>query len=102
MLRVAVTHNPYDKQLSALVGYLATRSDDFCIRWAAHNVREHRTGLKRLCHPVVGDLGLTYEVLTLPADPGLSLVVFSATPDTADEEALRLLASWSALPVGGR
>jgi hypothetical protein len=39
---------------------------------AAHDVRLPRNGVKRLHHPVVGDLELTYEGLELPADPGLT------------------------------
>jgi MmyB-like transcription regulator ligand binding domain len=45
---------------------------------------------------VVGDLELTYEVLALPADPGLSLVVYGAEPGSASQDGLRLLASWAA------
>ena len=47
-------------------------------------------------HPVVGDLHLSFEALDLPADPGLSLVVYSAQPGSASDDGLRLLASWSA------
>ncbi|WP_433294171.1 helix-turn-helix transcriptional regulator [Actinoplanes sp. CA-030573] len=95
ILRVAATDHPYDKQLSALVGDLAVQSDDFRIRWAEHNVREHRTGPKTLHHPIVGDITLTYEVMTLAADPGLTMTSYCAAPHTPDAEALRLLASWS-------
>ena len=31
--------------------------------WAAHNVRYHQTGAKRLRHPVVGELEIAYEVM---------------------------------------
>ena len=57
MRRYAGQH-PHDKQLTDLIGELVTRSDAFRTRWAAHNVRFHRTGVKRLHHPVVGDLEL--------------------------------------------
>jgi len=59
-------------------------------------VRYHHTGRKRLHHPVVGDLELTYEVLALPADPGLSLVVYGAEPGSASQDGLNFLASWAA------
>ena len=52
-------------QLSDLIGELSTRSDEFRVRWAAHNVRFHRTGTKRIHHPVVGELELSYEALEL-------------------------------------
>jgi hypothetical protein len=62
--------------------------------WAAHNVRLHRTGLKHMRHPVVGELHLSYDVMELPADPGLSLIAFSAEAGSPDDDALQLLASW--------
>jgi len=93
-LRTEAGRNPYDRGLSDLVGELSTRSQEFRTRWAAHHV--HHTGRKHLHHPVVGDLQLTYEVLALPADPGLSLVVYSAEPGSASQDGLHLLASWAA------
>ena len=96
ILRTEAGRNPYDRGLSDLVGELSTRSEDFRARWAAHNVRFHRTGFKAIHHPVVGDLLLTFEAMELPADPGLSLVVYSAEPGSATHDALSLLASWAA------
>jgi transcriptional regulator with XRE-family HTH domain len=95
-LRTEAGRNPHDRGLQDLVGELSTRSQEFRTRWAAHNVRQHQTGRKRLHHPVVGDLELTYEVLALPADPGLSLVVYGAEPGSASQDGLKLLASWAA------
>jgi transcriptional regulator with XRE-family HTH domain len=95
-LRTEAGRNPHDRGLQDLVGELSTRSQEFRTRWAAHNVRHHQTGRKRLHHPVVGDLELTYEVLALPADPGLSLVVYGAQPGSASQDGLHLLASWAA------
>jgi hypothetical protein len=34
--------------------------------------------------------------MSLPADPGLTLVVYSAEPDSPSHDALKLLASWAA------
>jgi transcriptional regulator with XRE-family HTH domain len=96
VLRGAAGRNPYDKTLSNLVGELSTRSDDFRTRWAAHDVRLHRTGVKKLHHPVVGDLELTYEGMELPADPGLMMFVYMAEPASPSEDGLKLLASWAA------
>jgi len=96
MLRTEAGRDPHDKALTDLVGELSTRSDAFRVRWAAHDVRLHRTGLKHIHHPVVGDLHLSYEVLELPADPGLSLIAFSAEAGSPDDDALKLLASWAA------
>jgi transcriptional regulator with XRE-family HTH domain len=98
-LRSEAGANPYDRELSDLVGELSTRSDEFRVRWAAHNVRFHRTGTKRINHPVVGELELSYESMALSADDGLSISVFTAEVDSASQQALDLLASWSATPV---
>ena len=66
--------------------------------WAAHNVRRHDTGVKRFQHPVVGEFDLTYEAMELAADPGLTMFVYTAEPGSKSEEALNLLASWTATP----
>jgi transcriptional regulator with XRE-family HTH domain len=96
LLRAEAGHDPHDRQLTDLVGELATRSDDFRARWAAHDVRIHTTGVKRLHHPVVGDLDLPFESFPLPADPGQSLVTYTAEPGSPTQDALDLLASWAA------
>jgi PAS domain-containing protein len=96
LLRAEVGRDPYDRARSDLVGELSTRSEDFRVRWAAHNVRFHRTGVKNCHHPVVGDLTLTYEAFELPGDPGQTIFVYVPEPNSASDEALKLLASWAA------
>jgi transcriptional regulator with XRE-family HTH domain len=96
ILRASAGANPYDRALSDLVGELSTRSEDFRTRWAAHNVKFHRTGAKRLHHPVVGDLELDFESLDLPADPGLRMTTYTAAAGTASADGLTMLASWAA------
>jgi transcriptional regulator with XRE-family HTH domain len=98
ILRTEAGRDPYDSALSDLVGELSTRSEEFRTRWAAHNVRIHRTGAKNFHHPVVGDLSLTYEMLDLSADSGLVIVAYTAEPGSKSAEALDLLASWTATP----
>jgi transcriptional regulator with XRE-family HTH domain len=98
---VAVLHaeagrNPRDRDLSDLVGELSTQSEEFRTRWARHDVRYHDTGKKRFHHPVVGPLELTFEVMTLVADPDLTLFAFTAEVGSKSEEALNLLGSWTA------
>jgi transcriptional regulator with XRE-family HTH domain len=96
MLRTETGRSPHDKALSNLIGELSTRSDHFRTWWAAHNVRFHRTGVKRFRHPEVGDLTLTFEALDLAADEGLRISAYSAEPGTPSDDALKLLASWAA------
>jgi transcriptional regulator with XRE-family HTH domain len=98
VLRSEAGKDPYDRDLSDLVGELSTRSELFRTRWAAHNVRFHDTGSKRVRHPVVGDLTLSYENMTLMGDSGLTMFVYTADAGSKSEEALRLLASWAATP----
>jgi transcriptional regulator with XRE-family HTH domain len=99
ILRAEAGRDPYDKRLSDLIGELSTRSDEFRVRWAAHNVKLHRTGVKRFHHPVVGELTLDFESLDLPGDPGQKLLVYSAEPGSRSQEALDLLASWASTPA---
>jgi hypothetical protein len=96
ILRTAAGLDPYDRDLSDLVGELSTQSEAFRTRWAAHNVRIHKSGVKDFHHPVVGDLSLTYEMMELSADAGLAILTYSAEPGTRSEEALNLLGSWAA------
>jgi transcriptional regulator with XRE-family HTH domain len=98
-LRSQAGRNPHDRNLQDLIGELSTRSEEFRVRWAAHNVRFHRTGSKRLQHPIVGALELSYETLTLDADDGLRLALYTAEVGSASQQALDLLASWTATPA---
>lgn len=96
LLRAEAGRDPYDRALSDLVGELSTRSEDFRQRWAAHDVRIHETGVKRLRHPVVGDLDLPYESLPLGLGSTASMVTYVPEAGSAAYDALVLLASWSA------
>ena len=96
LLRVEAGRSPYDRQLSDLVGELSTRSDLFRKLWGAHDVREHRSGIKSIHHPIVGDLDLNYLGLDLASDRALQMLVFSAEPGTASHDGLQLLANWAA------
>ena len=98
-LRVEAAKHPYDRELSNLIGELSTRSDAFRVLWGAQEVHVFREGLKRLRHPVVGDLELEHETLVLPDEGGLQVAMYGAPPGSPSEDALRLLASWSATAV---
>jgi transcriptional regulator with XRE-family HTH domain len=95
VLRAEAGRSPHDRHLSDLVGELSTRSDLFRTLWGAHDVREHRTGTKRIHHPVVGDLDLTFQAMDLASDRGLQMLVFSAPPGSTSLERLQLLANWT-------
>ena len=89
ILRSEAGRNPYDRELTNLIGELSTQSEAFRGKWAAHNVRFHDTGTKRLHHPIVGDLELTYEAMELSADTGLVMFAYTAEPGTKSETSLR-------------
>ena len=103
---VAVLHaeagrDPYDRELTNLIGELSTRSETFRTQWAAHNVRLHDTGPKAVRHPLVGEVSFTFETMDLAADPGLTMFVYTTEPGSKSEQALNLLASWVATPADG-
>lgn len=98
LLRTEAGRDPYNKDLTDLVGELATRSEDFRSRWGAHNVRRHSTGLKHFNHPVVGAIDLAYDSLDVRStgDEKLVLTGYTAAAGSPADEKLRMLASWSA------
>ena len=49
-------------------------------------------------HPIVGELELSYETLTLDADDGLRLALYTTEAGSASQQALDLLSSWTATP----
>ncbi|MFF1515233.1 helix-turn-helix domain-containing protein [Streptomyces sp. NPDC058305] len=93
-LRMDAGCHPDDPRLSALVGELSVKSEDFRRLWATHDVKEKSHGVKLLRHPLVGDLALQYESFRLVDDAELALVTYHAEPGSPSAEALRLLASW--------
>ncbi|MCX5387320.1 helix-turn-helix transcriptional regulator [Streptomyces sp. NBC_00083] len=94
-LRTETGRSPQDRGLMELIGELSTKSDEFARRWARHDVKFQRSGVKRLHHPLVGDLALPYEALDLAADPGLRITIYSPEPDSSARQALDLLAGWT-------
>jgi transcriptional regulator with XRE-family HTH domain len=96
ILRSAAGRDPYDQDLTELVGELATQSEAFRTRWGAHDVRFHNAGVKHFHHPVVGELDLSFNRLDLAADHGMTIFTYAAEPGSRSEEALKLLGSWAA------
>lgn len=97
-LRAEAGRNP-DKALTDLIGELATRSDEFRVRWGGHDVRYYRSGTQPFHHPLVGDLTLEYDAFEIPADPGQTIVAYSAPEGSSAQEGLARLASWTAAPT---
>lgn len=97
-LRAEAGRQPYDRALTSLVGELSMHSQEFRQRWAAHDVEYYRSGAQPFRHPVAGPLTLDYDALEIPADPGLTIIAYSAEPGSPSQHALDLLASWAATP----
>jgi transcriptional regulator with XRE-family HTH domain len=95
-LRIQVGRDPFDRDLSDLVGELSTQCKEFAAAWATHNVRLHRTAEKKFHHPLVGELTLRYDRLAVTADPGLEIFAYVAEPGSRSAEAFNFLASFPA------
>lgn len=91
-LRAESGRNPHDHALTGLVAELAARSDEFRVRWGGHDVRYYRSGTQPFHHPLAGDLSLEYDALEIPADPGQTIVAYSAPAGSAARKALDQLA----------
>ena len=100
ILRTEAGRDPHNKELHDLIGELGTRSEEFRMRWGAHNVRHHGTGFKSFNHPVVGEMTLAFEGLEMAAEPGLTLTIYTAEPGSPSAERMGLLASWAASEYG--
>jgi MmyB-like transcription regulator ligand binding domain len=96
LLRTEAGRAPHDKDLTELIGELATQSEAFRTRWGAHDVRTHQGGVKIFNHPIAGYLELAYDSMELVAAPGLILTAYTAEPATTSADGLALLASWAA------
>ncbi|PPJ25480.1 transcriptional regulator [Nocardia nova] len=103
LLRAEAGREPRDRALRELVGELSTLSPEFRSLWAAHDVLIRHDGIKRLRHPDVGHMELTFQSLDLPLSGRAvhNLVTYTAEPGTAFEDRLELLASWAAAPQAG-
>lgn len=96
ILRQEAGRDPYNADLTALIGELSTVSHEFRAMWASHSVSFHRSGTKQFHHPEVGDLELSFEAMKLPGDDGLTLIAYSAAPGSPSHDALTLLATLAA------
>ena len=98
LLRTEAGRDPYNRELTDLVGEFATRSEEFRIGWAAHDVRLHQNGTKHFRHPVVGLLDVAFDSMPLPAseDQGLTMTCYTAEPGSPSDDAMKVLASWAA------
>ena len=95
-LRAAAVFDQDDPRLIETVGELSVKSADFRRLWARHDIKQKTHETKRFRHPLVGELSLSYEALTVNGAPGQQLVVYHAEPGSPSAEALSLLGSLTA------
>ena len=95
VLRMEAGRTPDDPALTALVGELSVRDQDFRTWWASHQIRGPRQLTKTYRHPIVGTLTLDVQQLTVDTQPDQQLVAYTAPPDSPSQEALRFLLQWS-------
>ena len=95
-LHLYAGRHPGDPRLAELVGELSVRDADFRRWWADHDVFRRTYGVKRYFHPLVGEFDLGYEAFTPVAEPEQTLGLHTVEPNSPNEEALRLLAGWTA------
>ncbi|GAA4692660.1 helix-turn-helix transcriptional regulator [Phytohabitans rumicis] len=95
-LRASAGTDLDDPRLTELVGELSLKSEDFRRLWARHDVKAKTAGTKRLIHPMVGEMTLSYETFTVNGAAGQLLIVYHAEPGSPSEHALALLGSMTA------
>lgn len=105
-LRVLLGRYRGDAGLAAHIDHMRELDADFARLWAEYPVAQVRDRTYVLHHPVVGELTLHGELISLPDAPSCcGLDVFAAEPGSASEQALRQLggqqAAWAGT-VGGR
>ncbi|MET8129544.1 helix-turn-helix transcriptional regulator [Streptomyces sp. NPDC005065] len=96
MLHLYASHHPHDPRLAQLVGDLSDSDRDFRRWWADHDVYQPQYGSKRYHHPLVGDLTLGFEAFMPMGDPDQTLGLYTVEPGSPSENALRMLAGWTA------
>ncbi|KOG86705.1 helix-turn-helix transcriptional regulator [Streptomyces varsoviensis] len=99
-LRQASGFDPEHPRLRRLVDTLTEHSPEFRRLWARHSVRGKTRDAKRLLHPDVGPLSLTYQSFDVRDAPGQQLVIYHAELGSPSAQALALLGSLYA--DGGR
>jgi transcriptional regulator with XRE-family HTH domain len=90
-LRAALARYPSDPVVTGLVAELRSGSAEFARLWERHDVQGAQMLTKTFRHPVVGDITVDCDSLTL-ADRDQHLVLYTAPPGSHDAEALALLA----------
>jgi len=72
-------------EVTALVDELSRLSPEFAALWRENDVQTYGEGLKRLRHPVLGEIAFEYSAFAIDGRPDLGMVVYN--PATAADAA---------------
>ncbi|MEV5955088.1 helix-turn-helix transcriptional regulator [Streptomyces sp. NPDC051987] len=89
-LRATAGRYPDSPEVTGLVAELLAGSGDFRRLWESHDVSAEPTLVKTFRHPVVGPVTVNCDALDI-TDRDQQVVIYTATPGSRSEEALRLL-----------
>nr|WP_240969191.1 helix-turn-helix transcriptional regulator [Streptomyces sp. HNM0575] len=89
-LRATAARYPGDPEVTRLVNELRAGSEEFARLWESHDVCAKTTQRKTFQHPLVGPVTVNCDVLDI-TDRDQQVVIYTAAPGSASEEALRLL-----------
>ncbi|MFI0815094.1 helix-turn-helix transcriptional regulator [Streptomyces sp. NPDC021098] len=89
-LRATAARYPDDPEVTQLVRDLRAGSEEFTRLWASHDVCAQPTLCKTFQHPLVGRISVNCDALDI-TDRDQRVVIYTATPGSSSEEALRLL-----------
>jgi transcriptional regulator with XRE-family HTH domain len=89
-LRGVAGRYPDDPEVTGLVDELLSGSEEFARLWDSHDVSAEPTLTKTFQHPLVGPVTVNCDALDI-ADRDQRVVIYTATPGSPSEEALRLL-----------
>jgi len=90
-LRAEIGRSPDQPRLHQVIWQLREESPEFRELWERQSVRIRNNGIKRINHPEVGELELTFEAFELPGDPEQRLCTYTAPKGSSTEERLRAL-----------
>ncbi|MGW3010927.1 helix-turn-helix transcriptional regulator [Streptomyces sp. NPDC001219] len=90
-LRADSGRHPDDPRICEVVNELLAHSPDFRRIWETQSVHECLRGTKRIRHPRVGELVVTFESFRLSTDPDQALVTYTAPGGSETERRIREL-----------
>ncbi|MFF4341989.1 helix-turn-helix transcriptional regulator [Kitasatospora sp. NPDC001540] len=91
--RAAAADHPGDPGFAEVVAELRRTSGEFAQLWARQEVRELAAVVNEVEHPVVGTLTFESTQLRMPAQPGITLVLYNPVEGTETAQKVRWLLS---------